>query len=137
MPSTKQNAEYLRQMKEAGLLTEKISNQVEAAPTPSQPIYPNEPNPRLRTPMAFQTVYQPDLQRQFLNPAIPQVRMLPKTAAFDPVIGAAATSQALIVAANATVAPAVPVFPVAGQFYEINSNGNFETIVSVNGNLVI
>lgn len=135
MPSSKQNADLLQKMKDAGMLTEKITQAVEAAPTPSSPAYPNEPNPRLRTPMPASTVLGPDVERQFLNPAIPQVRMLPQTAAANPTVGAASASQAIAIA-PAVVAADLDLIGIneqSGTSYTVNES-DLDTIISMSNN---
>ena len=104
MPSANQNAELLQKLKAANLLSAvtPLLGSTPAAPTPTAPAYPNEPNPRLRTPMPASTVFQPDVQRQFLNPAIPQTRIMPQTASANPIAGAASATQAATVINNVT-----------------------------------
>ena len=113
MPSVSENAKLLAQLKAENLMTEKINQADEATPsrpTPTAPTYPNAPNPMLRTPMPASAVQSPDLQRQFLNPSIPQTRLMQPTAAANPTIGAASTSQALTVAPKSSTAAATGTF---------------------------
>ena len=140
MPSVNQNAEMLKKMKEENLLMEKVNMAEEVTPSrpnPDTPTYPAASNSRLRTPMPAITNMQPDTQRQFFNAAIPQTRIFPLTTASSPFVGATIQSSVFTFAVPIIPVPVVPIFPPpTTQLYEVNNNGIFEQIYSVNGVLI-
>lgn len=134
MPSIRAAVEYLQAMKDAGKLEPMESlTSVHADRFPSPPSYPNEPNPRLRTPMPASAVLQPDTVRQFFNSSVPQTRLLPTTPSLNMGIGAAIESGISSASTVTPVIPVIPVPPTTGQFYEVNLDGNFRQITSING----
>lgn len=138
MPSIKQSAEFLQRAKDAGALQPvpspvQVTQQMHA---PDVPTYPEAPNSRLRSPLPANLVQQPDSQRQWFNPSISQVRLVAPTPASSPFANSAIQSQ---IAQSTTTTPTIPIVPptpTTGQFYEINANGNFETIYSINGTII-
>lgn len=135
MPSIKQNAEFFQKAKEAGAIEPAPAKTQAQIPqdmrVPNVPTYPSEPNPRLRSPMPGNLVLQPDSTRQYFNAAIPQSRLLLPTPSSSAYLGAAIQS----VSGSTTVTPTIPLTPPPpqGQFYEVNLDGNFRQITSVNG----
>lgn len=135
MPSIANNAAYLQSMKDGGNLKEIEPKISISSNFPAPPSYPNEPNPRLRTPMPAGTILQPDTVRQFFNSSIPQSRLFPQTASGSSGVGAAIQSQTNISFSGGipVIPPAPPIPPATGLFYELNGNGDFETMYSING----
>ena len=136
MPSIKQNAEFFQRAKELGAI-EPIQRdvqqnvQINTARIPNIPTYPSEPNPRLRSPMPANLVLQPDSTRQFFNPSTPQSRLMLPTPASSAYLGAAIQS----ISGSNAVTPTIPLQPPVSQsqLFEINADGNFEQIVTING----
>lgn len=136
MPSIKQTSEYLQRAKDEGKLKPIPSPAHIQSHAPDQPSYPEAPNSRLRSPLPAVLVQQPDSQRQWFNSSIPQTRLLAPTLSMSPFAGSAIQSQ-ISSGGTATTGtgtiPVVPPPPTTGQFYEVNNNGNFETMYSRNG----
>jgi hypothetical protein len=141
MPSIKQNAEFFQKAKNENAIAPVSSPQtdrnIEQGRIPNVPTYPQEPNARLRTPLPAALTLQPDSTRQFFNPAIPQTRIIQPTASSNISIGAAITSGGVTSVNTTPTIPLQPPPPNIGQFYEVNLNGNFEQITTVNGVPVI
>ena len=78
----------------SGALTPVTGSANQAPPSMQPPAYPAAPNPFLRTPLPSVAVLQPDMARQFFNPATPQFRSLPPTPSSNPAVGAAVLSNA-------------------------------------------
>lgn len=140
MPSIKQTSEYLQRAKDEGKIKPIPSPVPGISPShaPDQPSYPEAPNSRLRSPLPAVLVQQPDSQRQWFNASVPQTRLLAPTLSMSPFAGSAIQSQISSggtgTGTTGTIpVPVVPPPPTAGQFYEVNSNGNFETMYSRNG----
>lgn len=132
MASIQNSAKYLQQQKNNNKLTEiQPPQRIEQTLTPAPQVYPN-PMLNLRTPMPFVTQQSPDVQRQFLNPSIPQRRVFPLSAGSN--TGANASTESQISASSTPVIPIPPIPPTpTGQFYEVNGNGIFGQIVQING----
>lgn len=135
MPSIKQSADFLKRAKEENQLEPVASPiRVPEGYTPDAPTYPEAPNSRLRSPMPANLVLQPDSQRQWFNPSTPQTRLLSPTLASSPFNGSAIQST---IATSSNVSPVNPVIPpippATDTFYEVNGDGNFEVLYSING----
>lgn len=145
MPSIRQNADFLQKAKDAGAITPipspQLADMQQISRIPNVPTYPQEPNARLRSPMPANLTLQPDSTRQFFNPAIPQTRLINPIPSSSAYIGSAIISQQ-VTSVNTTptvplTPPTPPPPPITGQFYEVNLNGIFEQITTVNGVPVI
>ena len=135
MPSIKQNSDFFNRAKEQGAITPAPSPiRVPAEHAPDAPTYPEAPNSRLRSPLPANLVQQPDSQRQLFNQATPQTRLLAPTLISSPFNGSAIQST---ISNSSKITPVIPpIIPTSGFFYEVNSNGNFEIMYSINGTLI-
>lgn len=143
MPSIRKNADFFERAKKEGAIKpiptpapspEKVLN------VPNIPSYPPAPNAALRSTLPANLIQSPDGQRQFFNPATPQTRL------FAPQFNSSAFNGAAIQSGVSTFTspltppvpgvPIIPPVPSVGQFYEVNLNGNFEQMYSVNGILL-
>jgi len=96
-------------------------------PPPTEPLA----NPYLRTTLPLAQQLQPDLVKTSYLPAIPAIRiLLPNPGASANTFSAAVQAQI-----QATVAPTPTPTPTPtfGQTYEVNSDGIFSSIYSING----
>ena len=100
-----------------------------AIPAPTN-AYPAAPNQYLRAPLPADQWQDPDAQRQFHAPAIPQTRISPLPANTNPVAGAQAASQALAIASSGgsggvtSVALTMPVGGGGQQHYVVPVSGS-------------
>ena len=104
MPSIATQARKLQEAIESGNLIPT------AAETLKPPIpvadYPASPNAYSRGPLPAGSVQQPDMQRAWQTGATPQIRLIPTAPLSNPVVGAAAQSQAIVQIAATPPAPA-------------------------------
>ena len=95
MPSIETNRKNFEAAKEQGNIVP-VEKSVVINPIPPIPTYPAAPNANLRTPLPAISVQQPDIQRQWQTGATPQQRISPPSWTSNPVVGAQAASQTII-----------------------------------------
>lgn len=128
MPTIAENkATYEKALAEGTVTRAPMPTQPSAYPPP--PTYPAAINQNFVAPLPANMWQSPDQQRQWQSGAVPQIRVIPRPAAANPTVGAAAASQAISVVANT---PAPP--PVTGTgITELVYDGPEFTIVDPNG----
>ena len=94
MPSIETNRKNFEAAKEQGNIVPVEKSVIN--PIPPIPTYPAAPNANLRTPLPAISVQQPDIQRQWQTGATPQQRISPPSWTSNPVVGAQAASQTII-----------------------------------------
>jgi len=102
--------------------------------------YPQAPNPYMRTPLPASYSQQPDQQRQWQNQgSIPQVRIPPTSLTSNPIAGAQAASQSIVVQESvtntATVIPPlrIPINKQTGTSYTVQPS-DLNTLVTFSNN---
>jgi hypothetical protein len=112
MASISKNRQTAQDMINAGKLVPAPNPIADKPPTPVSQIATNplSPNPYLRTPLPASYSQQPDQQRQWQNNgSIPQVRIPPTSLTSNPIVGAQAASQSIVIQETATnVATVIP-----------------------------
>ena len=98
MPSIKQGQAFGEEMVKSGVVTPAPQNTTAPLPIPvTITTYPASPNPNLRGPLPASYVQQPDMQRQWQNAAVNQIRVPPSPSTSNPVVGAQAVSQTITI----------------------------------------
>lgn len=96
MASIDQNRQAGQAAIESGKLVPSHPPSATSVPIPVAD-YPASPNPYARGPLPASYVQQPDMQRQWQTPAIPQSRIPPPSPIQNPTIGASASSNSITI----------------------------------------